>query len=377
MAEHIRKPDWLKIRLGGNETFTQTKRIVESHGLHTICTSGKCPNMGECWGRGTATFMIGGEICTRSCKFCNTLTGKPLALNPEEPANVAKSIQLMKLKHAVVTSVDRDDLPDQGAGHWVKTIQSIKQLNPETTLEVLIPDFQGNLELVDLVPVDEQDDAACDDQHGRRERYSEASPQGEMTVVALEGPGVGGEQAIGEARRHSRGQAHEREDPDGQAEPGVQPVLGGRLDTGFGREGAPPEAQGVADGEDRSDDDDRENQPLALMGEGLERGFLPDVAQRRGNTGHGRQRHRRRHGEAGHRASDTGKLAQIAGAVLVVDRADGQEQRGLEHRVRKKHGQPGQRDRALAVADQHHDRPSCETVPNASSSLRSCWRNAR
>ena len=151
MAEHIRKPDWLKIRLGGNETFTQTKRIVESHGLHTICTSGKCPNMGECWGRGTATFMIGGEICTRSCKFCNTLTGKPLALNPEEPANVAKSIQLMKLKHAVVTSVDRDDLPDQGAGHWVKTIQSIKQLNPETTLEVLIPDFQGNLELVDLV----------------------------------------------------------------------------------------------------------------------------------------------------------------------------------------------------------------------------------
>ncbi|HNU38283.1 MAG TPA: lipoyl synthase, partial [Macellibacteroides fermentans] len=92
-----------------------------------------------------------GEICTRSCKFCNTLTGKPLALNPEEPANVAKSIQLMKLKHAVVTSVDRDDLPDQGAGHWVKTIQSIKQLNPETTLEVLIPDFQGNLELVDLV----------------------------------------------------------------------------------------------------------------------------------------------------------------------------------------------------------------------------------
>lgn len=151
MAEHIRKPDWLKIRLGGNEQFTQTKRIVESHGLHTICTSGKCPNMGECWSRGTATFMIGGEICTRSCKFCNTLTGKPLSLDVNEPANVAESIRLMGLKHAVVTSVDRDDLPDQGASHWVKTIQAIKQINPGTTLEVLIPDFQGNLELVDLI----------------------------------------------------------------------------------------------------------------------------------------------------------------------------------------------------------------------------------
>ena len=151
MAEHIRKPDWLKIRLGGNETFTQTKRIVESHGLHTICTSGKCPNMGECWGRGTATFMIGGEICTRSCRFCNTLTGKPLPLDLNEPDNVAESIRLMELKHAVVTSVDRDDLPDMGASHWVKTIQAIKTVNPGTTLEVLIPDFQGNLDLVDLI----------------------------------------------------------------------------------------------------------------------------------------------------------------------------------------------------------------------------------
>ena len=151
MAEHIRKPDWLKIRLGGNETFTQTKRIVESHGLHTICTSGKCPNMGECWGRGTATFMIGGEICTRSCRFCNTLTGKPLPLDLNEPDNVAESIRLMELKHAVVTSVDRDDLHDMGASHWVKTIQAIKTVNPGTTLEVLIPDFQGNLDLVDLI----------------------------------------------------------------------------------------------------------------------------------------------------------------------------------------------------------------------------------
>lgn len=151
MAEHVKKPDWLKIRLRGNEQFTQTKRIVESHCLHTICTSGKCPNMGECWSRGTATFMIGGEICTRSCRFCNTLTGKPLPLNPKEPENVAESVRLMNLKHAVVTSVDRDDLPDLGAFHWAATIRKIKEVNPATTLEVLIPDFQGRLDLVDMV----------------------------------------------------------------------------------------------------------------------------------------------------------------------------------------------------------------------------------
>lgn len=151
MSEYLRKPDWLKIRLGGNEQFTRTKEIVESHCLHTICTSGKCPNMGECWSRGTATFMIAGEICTRSCRFCNTLTGKPLPLDPKEPARVAESIRLMNLKHAVVTSVDRDDLPDLGARHWVETIRAIKETNPATTIEVLIPDFQGRLELVDQV----------------------------------------------------------------------------------------------------------------------------------------------------------------------------------------------------------------------------------
>ena len=151
MAEHVKKPDWLKIRLRGNEQFTQTKRIVESHCLHTICTSGKCPNMGECWSRGTATFMIAGDICTRSCRFCNTLTGKPLPLDPKEPENVAESIRLMQLKHAVITSVDRDDLSDLGAQHWADTIRKIKEVNPDTTVEVLIPDFQGHLELVDKV----------------------------------------------------------------------------------------------------------------------------------------------------------------------------------------------------------------------------------
>lgn len=151
MDGHVKKPDWLKIRLRGNEHFTQTKLIVESHCLHTICTSGKCPNMGECWSRGTATFMISGEICTRACRFCNTLTGKPLPLDDREPLRVAESIRLMKLKHAVITSVDRDDLPDLGAHHWADTINKIKEINPDITLEVLIPDFQGRLDLVDLV----------------------------------------------------------------------------------------------------------------------------------------------------------------------------------------------------------------------------------
>lgn len=146
-----RKPEWLKISIAANERYTETKRIVESHCLHTICSSGRCPNMGECWGKGTATFMIGGAICTRSCKFCNTQTGKPLPLDPEEPLHVAESIALMKLSHAVITSVDRDDLPDLGASHWVQTIKAIRQLNPETTIEVLIPDFQGRKDLVQQV----------------------------------------------------------------------------------------------------------------------------------------------------------------------------------------------------------------------------------
>ena len=149
--KRVRKPEWLKISIGANERYTETKRIVESHCLHTICSSGRCPNMGECWGKGTATFMIAGDICTRSCKFCNTQTGRPLPLDPDEPTHVAESIALMKLSHAVITSVDRDDLPDLGAAHWAQTIREIKRLNPETTTEGLIPDFQGRKELVDQV----------------------------------------------------------------------------------------------------------------------------------------------------------------------------------------------------------------------------------
>ena len=144
MTDRVRKPEWLKINIGANERYTETKRIVDSHCLHTICSSGRCPNMGECWGKGTATFM-------RSCKFCNTQTGRPHPLDANEPAHVAESIALMKLDHAVITSVDRDDLPDLGAEHWARTIREIKRLNPQTTIEVLIPDFQGRMELVDLV----------------------------------------------------------------------------------------------------------------------------------------------------------------------------------------------------------------------------------
>ena len=150
---HVKKPDWLKVKLGGTERFAKTNNIVKSHSLHTICSSGRCPNMGECWDRGTATFMIGGDICTRSCKFCNTKTGKPLSLDPHEPLNLANSIKLMELKHAVVTSVDRDDLDDLGAEHWVSTIEAIREINPTTTIEVLVPDFQGKTDLIDQVCV--------------------------------------------------------------------------------------------------------------------------------------------------------------------------------------------------------------------------------
>ena len=149
--KHVRKPDWLKVNFGANEKYAETKRIVDGHCLHTICSSGRCPNIGECWGRGTATFMIGGDICTRACKFCNTKSGRPAPLDETEPANVARSVKLMKLRYAVITSVDRDDLPDLGASHWVKTISEVKSVAPETALEVLIPDFQGRAELIRLV----------------------------------------------------------------------------------------------------------------------------------------------------------------------------------------------------------------------------------
>lgn len=146
-----KKPEWLKTKMQVNPQFSHVSRVISEHKLHTICTSGRCPNMSECWNRGTATFMILGEICTRSCKFCNTLTGRPLPPDANEPEHLAESIKLMKLKHAVITSVDRDDLKDGGAAHWEKSIKTVKRVNPETTLEVLIPDFDGKKELIDLI----------------------------------------------------------------------------------------------------------------------------------------------------------------------------------------------------------------------------------
>lgn len=145
------KPDWLKVQLPNSADYNWMNKTIRNHQLHTICTSGKCPNAAECWGAGTATFMILGNICTRACKFCNVPTGKPLAVDTSEPSRIAKSIQIMKLKHAVITSVDRDDLQDGGASIWVETIQKVKEINPGITQEVLIPDFQGITSLVQQI----------------------------------------------------------------------------------------------------------------------------------------------------------------------------------------------------------------------------------
>jgi len=151
MKERERLPRWMKMQLPKGESYSRVKNLVAKHNLHTICTSGNCPNIGECWNRGTATFMILGDICTRNCKFCAVTTGKPLVPDAEEPRRIAESVQLMQLKHAVITSVDRDDLPDLGAGFWAETIREVKMLNPGTSIEVLIPDFQGKTELIQLV----------------------------------------------------------------------------------------------------------------------------------------------------------------------------------------------------------------------------------
>jgi lipoyl synthase len=144
----LRKPDWLKTKVPAGKSYIQVREIVEQHSLHTICTSGHCPNMHECWGRGTATLMILGDVCTRSCGFCNVKTGRPSAVDWKEPERVAESVKLMKLKHCVLTSVDRDDLKDGGAEIWAMTIRAIKELSPETTIETLIPDFDGKPEFI-------------------------------------------------------------------------------------------------------------------------------------------------------------------------------------------------------------------------------------
>jgi len=151
-----KKPDWLRVKLPTGENFKKVRKLVDEHDLHTICQSGNCPNMGECWGAGTATFMILGNTCTRSCGFCSVSTGRPDDVDPFEPARVARSVALMEVKHCVITSVDRDDLTDGGADTWVRTVRAIRRKSPETTMETLIPDFMGKWEnlqkIIDVAP---------------------------------------------------------------------------------------------------------------------------------------------------------------------------------------------------------------------------------
>lgn len=156
VKEKVKKPNWLRVKLPIGKEYKKVREIVDDHGLHTICQSGNCPNMGECWGAGTATFMILGNTCTRSCGFCNVATGKPEEVDVFEPAKIAKSVSLMEVKHCVITSVDRDDLADGGAEIWAQTVRAIRRKSPTTTMETLIPDFMGkwdNLQkIIDVAP---------------------------------------------------------------------------------------------------------------------------------------------------------------------------------------------------------------------------------
>ncbi|MGC6469722.1 MAG: lipoyl synthase [Flavobacteriales bacterium] len=151
-----RKPKWLRVKLPTGKNYKHVRKLVSENNLHTICESGNCPNMGECWGEGTATFMILGNICTRSCGFCSVATGRPLPVDWEEPEKVANSVKLMGVKHCVITSVDRDELPDGGSKLWVETVKAVRRRSPGTTMETLIPDFKGNEEqvqrIIDVAP---------------------------------------------------------------------------------------------------------------------------------------------------------------------------------------------------------------------------------
>lgn len=152
-----KKPDWLKLKIQGNEINHEVSKLIEGLNLNTVCTEASCPNKMECYSHGTATFMILGENCTRNCKFCNVTTKKPNPLDPNEPKNVAEAVKILGLKHAVVTSVDRDDLEDEGANHFAETCRLIKEVNPDTTVELLIPDFHMRTELLDIVLAEKPD----------------------------------------------------------------------------------------------------------------------------------------------------------------------------------------------------------------------------
>jgi len=146
-----KKPDWIRVKLPTGKKYTELRGLVDKYKLNTICTSGSCPNMGECWAEGTATFMIFGNICTRSCGFCGVQTGRPSTVDWAEPEKVANSIKIMNIKHAVITSVDRDDLKDMGSIIWAETVNAVRRISPQTTMETLIPDFQGNTRNIDRI----------------------------------------------------------------------------------------------------------------------------------------------------------------------------------------------------------------------------------
>lgn len=156
-VDSLKKPGWLKIRLHRTEEYARVRQIVEKHGLHTICSSGRCPNQAECWSRRTATFLILGDVCTRNCRFCATRTGRPLAPQGDEPERVARSVARMQLRYVVITSVTRDDLPDGGAAHWAATVRAIRAENPDAAIELLIPDFDARPDLLDVVVASQPD----------------------------------------------------------------------------------------------------------------------------------------------------------------------------------------------------------------------------
>lgn len=174
--QRVKKPSWLKVKLPTGENYRKVRKLVDEYKLHTICESGNCPNMGECWGEGTATFMILGNTCTRSCSFCAVATGRNKEYDQEEPMRVAQAIQLMGVKHAVLTSVNRDELPDKGATVWANTIKLVKQLNPNTTMETLIPDFMSKWDLLYQV-IDEKPEVVSHNMETVKRLYRKVRPQ--------------------------------------------------------------------------------------------------------------------------------------------------------------------------------------------------------
>jgi len=174
--ERVKKPSWLKVKLPTGENYRKVRNLVDHYKLHTICESGSCPNMGECWGEGTATFMILGNTCTRSCSFCAVATGRNGEYDKEEPVRVASAIKLMNVKHAVLTSVNRDELPDKGAWVWAETIRKVRELSPGTTMETLIPDFQSRWDLLYEV-IDEKPEVVSHNMETVKRLYRRVRPQ--------------------------------------------------------------------------------------------------------------------------------------------------------------------------------------------------------